>query len=89
MNEEKGSGNNDVYPQYQNGSIPPFPSDEARQRSTMGLIGQESNSSDGRMIVNHDDANIKPDKAGNASPAQNHGLGDRGFRRIVRNFTPS
>jgi len=89
MDEEKGAHSNDIYPQHHNGSSPPFPSDEARQRSTMGLTGQESNSSEGRTLVNHGSVNIRPDKAGDASPADCHGLSDRGFQRIVRNFTPS
>lgn len=89
MDEEKGTRTNDVYPQYHSGSSPPFPSDEARQRPTMGLSGQESNSSEGRTIVNQGSVDMKTEKAGNLSPAQNHGLGDRGFQRIVRNFTPS
>jgi hypothetical protein len=89
MDEEKGAHNNDVHPDFHNASSPLCPSDKARQQSTMGLIGQRRNSSEGRTIVNHGTVTTKPEIAGNADPTPDHGLDENGFQRIVRNFTPS
>ncbi|KAK5951412.1 hypothetical protein OHC33_007468 [Knufia fluminis] len=89
MDEEKVARNNDVDSRYHNDASHPILTNEARKQSTMVLPGQESNSSEGLTIVNHGTASMKADKAGNASAAQDHELGDRGFQRIVRNFTPS
>jgi hypothetical protein len=88
MDKQKSTYDNDSPTESHSGSVLPFPGDESRQRSIPGPAGQQIDNSEGRPITN-DSATIEADQAGNVSPAYHQKLRDRGFQRIVRNFTPS
>ena len=62
-----------------------------RQSTAVVPAEQASSSSEGPMSITHSQA--KNDTVAEANPSssapEEHGLDERGFRRIIRNFTPS
>ena len=61
-----------------------------REATTVVPAEQASSSSEGPMSITHSQAkNETVAKANPSSAPEEHGLDERGFRRIIRNFTPS
>ena len=88
MDKQKSNNDDNSRTECHNGSVLPFPSDHFMQRSMTEPAGHETDNSEGRPTTN-DNATKDVEQAGNVSPAYHQKLRDRGFQRIVRNFTPS
>ena len=75
--------------QHDTGRANDHASEQARQRATAGLEAQQSNSSAGRTVVGQVNGTASTEDMlmkGEQVPNQ---VAERGFRRIVHNFTPS
>ena len=65
------------------------PSTGMRRQSAAAVPSeQRSSSTEGQMSISNE-KDIAVDEANPSSSAPEHGLDERGFRRIIRNFTPS